>query len=122
MTSYITQIIETGQKLCGTGFAITDEWIGSLLLAGLSDKFKPMIKAIEHSGIEIIADVIKTKLMDMSDNVGGTEQESAILTSKGCQKKQNILAKLKLDLSNLSKLLNATNVNKPVIIEINARC
>lgn len=47
MTSYVTQIIETGQKLCGTGFAINNECIGSLLLAGIPEKFSAMIMAIE---------------------------------------------------------------------------
>ncbi|KAF2895129.1 hypothetical protein ILUMI_11045 [Ignelater luminosus] len=53
MTSYVTQIIETGQKLNGTGFAINNVWIGSLLLAGLPEKYAPMIMAIEHSGIQL---------------------------------------------------------------------
>lgn len=64
MTTYVTQIVETAQRLSGTGFEITEQWIGSLMLAGLPDRFSPMIMAIEHSGIQITADVIKTKLMD----------------------------------------------------------
>lgn len=70
MTSYVTQIIETSQKLNGSGFNINDEWIGSLLLAGLSEKYSPMIMAIEHSGINITADAIKTKLMDIEEDSG----------------------------------------------------
>lgn len=64
MTTYVTQIVETSQRLSGTGFEITDQWIGSLMLAGLPERFSPMIMAIEHSGIAITADVIKTKLLD----------------------------------------------------------
>lgn len=41
--------LETSQKLSGTGFKINNEWVGSLLLAGLSEKISPMIMAIEHS-------------------------------------------------------------------------
>ncbi|GBP53447.1 hypothetical protein EVAR_17522_1 [Eumeta japonica] len=59
MTSYVSQIIETAHKLNGTGFEINDQWIGSLMLAGLPEKFSPMIMAIEHSGINISADAIK---------------------------------------------------------------
>lgn len=77
MVTYVTQLVETAQRLNGTGFTITDEWVGSLLLAGLSDRYTPMIMAIEHSGISITADVIKSKLLDMevtSDNdSAGTE-------------------------------------------------
>ncbi|GBP89744.1 hypothetical protein EVAR_42865_1 [Eumeta japonica] len=47
-----TTMIGTAQKLKGTGFEIADEGIGSLLLAGLPDKFTPMIMAIEYSGIK----------------------------------------------------------------------
>ena len=65
MTNYVTQIVETAQRLKGTGFSITDEWIGSLLLAGLPEKYSPMIMAIEHSGIQITTDTIKSKLIDL---------------------------------------------------------
>ncbi|CAG4939045.1 unnamed protein product [Colias eurytheme] len=40
MTQYVTQIIETSQRLQGTGFKITDEWVGALMLAGLPEKCK----------------------------------------------------------------------------------
>lgn len=66
MASYVNQMIETGQKLNGTGFQISDEWIGCLLLAGLSEMYMPMIMAIEHSGISISTDAIKAKLLDMA--------------------------------------------------------
>lgn len=78
MTTYVTQIVETSQRLSGTGFEITDQWIGSLLLAGLPEKFTPMIMAIEHSGIAITADVIKTKLLDSEplEIMGTTSNET----------------------------------------------
>ncbi|GBP52228.1 hypothetical protein EVAR_83087_1 [Eumeta japonica] len=56
MTQYVTQIVETSQRLQGTGFKISDEWIGALMLAGLPEKYGPMLMAIEHSGIEISAE------------------------------------------------------------------
>lgn len=77
MTSYVTQIIETSQKLSGSGFNINDEWVGSLLLAGLSEKYSPMIMAIEHSGIAITADSIKTKLMDLEEDSGDASRAFA---------------------------------------------
>lgn len=69
MTSYVTQIVEAGQKLQGTGFGINDEWIGSIMLAGLTEKYMPMIMAIENSGVVITTDAIKGKLMDMDPEV-----------------------------------------------------
>lgn len=78
MTSYITQIVETGQKLSRTGFSVNDEWIGCLMLAGLPEKYFPMLMAIEHSGIAITADVVKSKLLDLTGNEDSTE--SALYT------------------------------------------
>lgn len=67
MQVYVRQIVETAQRLQSTGFEISEEWIGSLLLAGLPEKYSPMIMAIEHSGIQITADNIKSKLLDMEE-------------------------------------------------------
>lgn len=71
MSAYVNQIVETSQRLRGTGFNIDDEWVGSLLLAGLPERFMPMIMAIEHSGIMITTDSIKTKLLDMDADCTG---------------------------------------------------
>lgn len=81
MTSYVTQIIETSQKLSGTGFNINDEWVASLLLAGLTEKYSPMIMAIEHCGIPLTADAIKTKLLDMEES--GNEGDNGAINSGG---------------------------------------
>lgn len=78
MQNYVTQIIETAQKLSGTGFSVDDEWIGCLMLAGLPEKYIPMIMAIEHSGIAITADVIKTKLIDLA--IDDSEVGNALLS------------------------------------------
>lgn len=82
MTSYVSQIVETAQRLKNTGFEISDEWVGSLLLAGLPDKFSPMVMALEHSGLSASSDVIKTKLLDMSFDVGSSGGESALWSGK----------------------------------------
>ncbi|CAF4918329.1 unnamed protein product [Pieris macdunnoughi] len=85
MAQYVTQIVETGQRLRGTGFSITDEWIGALMLAGLTEKYAPMIMAIEHSGIEVSADIVKTKLVYMcaDDYVGTTSGSESAFIAKG---------------------------------------
>lgn len=121
MTSYVTQIIETGQKLCGTGFAINDEWVGSLLLAGLPEKFSPMIMAIEHSGIQVTADAIKSKLLDMENgNSGGNTEDSAFAVSRNWQqkRKQKSAAINKDGASNLPK----TNNHNSNIRAVNVKC
>lgn len=67
--SYVNQIINTAYKLKSVGMDISDEWIGTLLLAGLPDEYKPMIMGLESSGIKITADAVKTKILqDVKDN------------------------------------------------------
>lgn len=50
MEEYVNFIISTAQKLHGIGFKVADEWIGTLLLAGLPVQYGPMIMGIESSG------------------------------------------------------------------------
>lgn len=81
MTSYVTEIIETAQKLSSTGFNIDDCWTGCLLLAGLTEKYSPMIMALEHSGISITTDAIKVKLLDMENDIQCHEVSGAFASS-----------------------------------------
>ncbi|KAJ0179561.1 hypothetical protein K1T71_005273 [Dendrolimus kikuchii] len=60
---YINKIVCTAHKLRNIGFNVDDEWLGTLMLAGLPDHYKPMIMGIESSGITISSDFIKTKLL-----------------------------------------------------------
>lgn len=85
MEAYVTSVIETSRKLDRTGFKINEEWIGSLLLAGLPERFGPMIMAIEHSGIAVTADEIKTKLLDM-ETESKTSSASGAFASKATRK------------------------------------
>jgi len=64
MQSYVDEIMNTSNKLSGIGFDIDDEWIAAILLAGLTDEYKPLIMSIEGSGIELTSDSIKRKLLD----------------------------------------------------------
>lgn len=82
MESYVNQLVETAQRLRRTGFQIDDEWVGSLLLAGLPELYSPMLMAIEHSGIKITTDSIKTKLLDMQVENGGNQHCSSAFTVK----------------------------------------
>ncbi|GBP36996.1 Copia protein [Eumeta japonica] len=65
---YVNKIMTTAHKLRNIGFKVDDEWLGTLLFAGLPDVYKPMIMAIESSGVAITADSIKTKLLQEVKN------------------------------------------------------
>ncbi|KAG5875645.1 hypothetical protein JTB14_003489 [Gonioctena quinquepunctata] len=86
MEVYVTQIIENSRKLNRAGFRISEEWVGSLLLAGLPEKFAPMIMALEHSGIEVTSDKIKSKLLDMETD-GNSGKAGSAFANKGYSKK-----------------------------------
>ncbi|KAL0830005.1 hypothetical protein ABMA28_003463 [Loxostege sticticalis] len=58
---YVNKILSAAHKLRNISFQVDDEWLGTLMLAGLPDEYKPMIKGIESSGVKISADLIKTK-------------------------------------------------------------
>lgn len=64
MQDYIDKVASTANKLTGIGFAITDEWLGAILLAGLTDDYRPFIMGIEANDAKITGDVIISKLMD----------------------------------------------------------
>lgn len=63
MEDYVNEIISTAHKLNGIDFKVVDEWIGTLLLAGLTSRYEPMIMVIESSGLAITGDIVKTKLL-----------------------------------------------------------
>lgn len=49
MEQYVDKIVSTAHKLKNAKFDISDEWVGTLLLAGLTEHYRPMIMAIESS-------------------------------------------------------------------------
>lgn len=91
ISEYVNKIIGTAHKLNSIKMKVDDEWIGSLLLSGLPEKFQPMIMAIESSGIKTTADSIKSKLLQDFDCYNGgalDSQAMAVFKSKGKPKKK----------------------------------
>ncbi|XP_062529210.1 uncharacterized protein LOC105841774 isoform X4 [Bombyx mori] len=60
---YVSKIMNTAHKLRNISFDVNDEWLGTLMLAGLPEEYKPMIMGLESSGIKISADSVKSKLI-----------------------------------------------------------
>ena len=63
MEEFVNVIMSTSKKLSSVGMKVSDEWIGTLMLAGLPDYYQPMIMEIESSGVQISGDYVKTKLL-----------------------------------------------------------
>lgn len=84
MQSYIDQVITNTEKLNGIGFEISDVWLGSILLAGLTEQYRPMIMSFEASNNLVTADEIMSKLIDQQ-----TVQGEAFFSKKKEMKKKN---------------------------------
>lgn len=72
MQQYIDGIIGCSNKLTGIGFDISDEWIGAILLAGLTENYMPFIMGIEASDGNIKSDAIIAKLLDSQPNANAS--------------------------------------------------
>ncbi|GBP13647.1 Retrovirus-related Pol polyprotein from transposon TNT 1-94 [Eumeta japonica] len=78
---YVNRIMSTAHKLRNIKFDIDDEWLGTLMLAGLPEAYKLMIMGLESSGMKISADSIKSKLLQevqCSDNSAFFTRKKAI--------------------------------------------
>lgn len=82
---YVNTIMDTTHKLNEIGFTVSEEWTGTLLLAGLPDEYKPMIMGIESSGVKITGDSIKMKLLqDVKDDMNppkSADSDSALYSN-----------------------------------------
>ncbi|CAK1587338.1 unnamed protein product [Parnassius mnemosyne] len=88
---YVSKIMTTAHKLRNIGFNVNDEWLGTLLLSGLPESYKPMIMAIEGSGMKISSDSVKSKLLqDVKQN---ESDSSALATSQKFHNKNKRFSK-----------------------------
>lgn len=89
MEDYVNRIISTAHKLRGAGMVLDDEWIGTLLLAGLSSRYEPMIMAVENSGLKISADAIKSKLLQEPSSSSASIGEASMFTRNNRTQQQS---------------------------------
>lgn len=88
---YVSKIMNTAHKLRNIEFDVNDEWLGTLMLAGLPDEYKSMIMGLESSGIKICADSVKSKLIQEIN----TSKSAAFYTNSKKTKSNNQSLKLK---------------------------
>lgn len=87
---YCDTIISTSHKLNAMNFKVDDEWVGTLLLAGLPEEYRPMIMGLESSGTQITGDSIKVKLLQdvkSSSDPKSAGSNAAMYTERGPGKK-----------------------------------
>lgn len=99
---FVNTIITTAHKLNGIGFKVNDEWVGCIMLAGLTDEYKPMIMGIENCGMEITGDEIKTRILQ--DVKIEDKQSNALIAKKGPSNKYRGNAKTTLRCFNCNEV------------------
>lgn len=68
MQSYVDKIMTCSNKLNDIGFTISDEWQSAILLAGLTELYRPLIMGIEAANIELTANSVISKLIEAQPN------------------------------------------------------
>lgn len=63
MQVYVNTIVTAAQRLNAIGFKVDDEWLACFLLGGLSEKYRPMVMALDSVEIQLSSDAVKTKLL-----------------------------------------------------------
>lgn len=87
MQSYVDEIVETANKLTNAGLELDDEWLASILLAGLTDHYQPLILGLEASGLDLTSDHVISKLLD---SLPGSSSGSAFVVGKTKQRSKKI--------------------------------
>jgi hypothetical protein len=63
MQEYVSQIITLSQQLSDIDRLLNDEFVTAIMLAFLTPEYKPMVMAIENSGVQITGDYVTSKLL-----------------------------------------------------------
>lgn len=83
MQAYVDQITEKANQLTGIGFDLTDEWLVSILLAGLPADFKPLIMGLESTSQELTSDIVIAKLLESGDSNAEESEVAGAFATKG---------------------------------------
>lgn len=88
MEQYVNEAMSLAQKLSDMQHPVDDEFLGVILLSGLTPEYDPMVMAIENSVQAITSDFVKTKLLQ-DDKYNKESYEVALLSKKRTFKKGN---------------------------------
>lgn len=92
MEKYISKVISIAQQLAAIDAKVSDDWLISILPAGLTSDYNPLIMAIDNNGNQISLEQIKTKLLQEANRqaeTGAGTGEQALVVSKGKAPKNN---------------------------------
>lgn len=60
---YVNKALSTQQELQGIGAAVDDEFLGIIMLAGLPERFHPLVMTLEHSNTKVSSENVVTALL-----------------------------------------------------------
>ncbi|XP_053699098.1 uncharacterized protein LOC128746073 [Sabethes cyaneus] len=88
---YVNEIMSTSHKLDEIGFKLDDEWLSLILLMGLPERYEPMIMSMDASGVNLTADIVKSKILqDVTlERSGGASGNSSGALLTGNNKSQS---------------------------------
>lgn len=87
MENYVNKMTVMSKKMKAAGLELGDEVVASLILAGLSDEFKPMVMAIEHSQAKLTTDFVQNRLLQ--EVTYDKPAETTVLVAKKKSRKPN---------------------------------
>lgn len=90
--AYVDAVMSTSHKLAEINFAVSDEWLASILLMGLPKFYAPMVMGLEASGQALRADAVKSKILqDVKVKMGSksSSEEGAFYSDQHQRNRKN---------------------------------
>lgn len=87
MEEYLSDIQATSQALISIKAGLDDEFVGIIMLAGLTDAFNPLVMTLEHSSVQISTETVTAALIKENLRKNSSEDDSALITKNDKTKK-----------------------------------
>lgn len=71
MQAYIDKILRYTHQLSAIGFETSDDWSTAILLAGLTEEYKPFIMGIEATDTKLTTDNVISEQLDSKEGPSG---------------------------------------------------
>jgi hypothetical protein len=89
VSAYICEITNLTQQLADIGKVVEDEDIGFIMLNGLTEDYKPMVRALEASSKELSSQMVKDFLLGDEQRDEQNERLSAMWTRNNNRRRFN---------------------------------
>lgn len=79
MQEYVNNALSTQQELQGIGASVENKFLGIIMLAGLPERFKPLVMTLEHAKTAITSENVVTALLKEDNRVTPTSSTQLCL-------------------------------------------